>query len=270
MRNNNNRSGFTLIELLVVIAIIAILAAILFPVFAQARERARTISCLSNTKQLGLAELMYAQDYDETFWSMPWPGGGIVQGECQAPACAGTTFWSDLLMPYIKNTGLFSCPSNSDTLLSTYNYFPPAVPQGSTNYYRVTYGFGEQGPHGDKFNGPWTLSMLDKPSEIALLADAIYAWNFYNCEPDPEKSGNAPGTNGTFFWTRGILGADGQDWSFYGKPRHFDGMNFIFADGHSKWGKETQAPQGNLPDYLWGYYPNARLADTNCNPATNS
>ncbi len=68
------RNGFTLIELLVVIEIIAILAAILFPVFAQARERARAISCISNLKQLGLATTMYAQDYDETLFTQPFPG----------------------------------------------------------------------------------------------------------------------------------------------------------------------------------------------------
>src|SRR5579862_8540373 len=145
--NYRFRKGFTLIELLVVIAIIAILAAILFPVFAQARERARSASCLSNTKQLGLAEMMYTQDYDEVYWSCPWPGGG--QDGIVNPANNGTTFWSDLLMPYIKNTGIFNCPSNSDTLINTANYIPPAVPQGSSNYYRVTYGYGEQGPHGE-------------------------------------------------------------------------------------------------------------------------
>src|SRR5579871_2715392 len=220
----NYRQGFTLIELLVVIAIIAILAAILFPVFAQARERARAISCLSNTKQLGLAEMMYVQDYDETFWSTPWPGGGqYYNGN---PADNGTTFWSDLLQPYIKNSGLFNCPSNSDTLLYTANYVPPAIPQGSTHYYRVTYGFGEEVVHGNQSRGVYTLAELQKPAEIALLGDAIYAWNYFNCQADPEKTAGV----GSYYFTRGI-NANGVDWSFYGKPRHFDGINFIYADG---------------------------------------
>jgi len=99
------RKGFTLIELLVVIAIIAILAAILFPVFARAREKARQASCQSNLKQLGLAHLMYAQDYDETFMKqMPcyngtngWPNGS---GK-----------WQAVLNPYIKNDQLRVCPT---------------------------------------------------------------------------------------------------------------------------------------------------------------
>src|SRR5947208_13326257 len=90
-------NGFTLIELLVVIAIIAILAAILFPVFAQAREKARSISCLSNGKQMGTAILMYAQDWDEGI--VPWwstPSGGMARKD---------RLWVGRLQPYIKNGG---------------------------------------------------------------------------------------------------------------------------------------------------------------------
>src|SRR5215216_157385 len=95
--------GFTLIELLVVIAIIAILAAILFPVFAQAREKARAASCLSNTKQLGLAMRMYATDYDEVnVGSYSYPN---TWGQCPH------LIWADLLQPYIKNLQIVACPS---------------------------------------------------------------------------------------------------------------------------------------------------------------
>jgi prepilin-type N-terminal cleavage/methylation domain-containing protein/prepilin-type processing-associated H-X9-DG protein len=97
VRSARNQSAFTLIELLVVIAIIAILAAILFPVFAQAREKARTISCLSNTKQLGLAMFMYTQDYDERFptsWAKGFPGDPMF-----------------FVQPYLKNLGVLHCPS---------------------------------------------------------------------------------------------------------------------------------------------------------------
>ena len=97
------RRGFTLIELLVVIAIIAILAAILFPVFARARDAARKTTCISNLKQLGTGILMYAQDYDECL--VP-----VQVGTCQA---ADSFTWGDLVQPYVKNTELLRCPSSS-------------------------------------------------------------------------------------------------------------------------------------------------------------
>src|SRR5256714_11050862 len=98
------RIGFTLIELLVVIAIIAILAAILFPVFAQAREKARATSCLSNTKQLGLATYMYVQDYDETY---------ALNLYLTNPATGEITTFIDAHIPYIKNQQIYVCPSDS-------------------------------------------------------------------------------------------------------------------------------------------------------------
>jgi prepilin-type N-terminal cleavage/methylation domain-containing protein len=98
----HTRKGFTLIELLVVIAIIAILAAILFPVFARAREKARQNSCLSNVKQLGLATMMYAQDYDERM-----PGSFMTGAE------AISLYWYQLLYPYIANEQIMLCPSDT-------------------------------------------------------------------------------------------------------------------------------------------------------------
>ena len=99
-------AGFTLIELLVVIAIIAILAAILFPVFAQAREKARQTSCLSNLKQYSLANLMYVQDYDETFPMSAYYNSGSF--------CVATFYWA--VAPYVKNNQITQCPSEKDAM----------------------------------------------------------------------------------------------------------------------------------------------------------
>jgi len=106
------KTGFTLIELLVVIAIIAILAAILFPVFARARENARRTSCASNLKQMGLAVMQYTQDYDEKY---PFTYNYYVAG-----ASGTLVWWEDVTQPYTKNYQLFICPSDSSPVGYTY------------------------------------------------------------------------------------------------------------------------------------------------------
>lgn len=136
------RTGFTLIELLVVIAIIAILAAILFPVFARAREKARQSSCLSNVKQLMIAVLQYAQDYDETL-----PPGAL--------AYATNGNWYDLIGPYLKNTQILMCPSNRSYAIGYgWNY-------QNFGYYYASYGSG------------WctSLGQVPRPAETILIGD---------------------------------------------------------------------------------------------------
>src|SRR5712691_10556824 len=108
----SKRRGFTLIELLVVIAIIAILAAILFPVFAQAREQARKASCLSNTKQIGLALAMYRQDWDTAGPFAGWEAGPQGQFDTNGPTSKFHEDWQFTLQPYVKNAQMFRCPSD--------------------------------------------------------------------------------------------------------------------------------------------------------------
>ena len=116
---NAKQKAFTLIELLVVIAIIAILAAILFPVFARARENARRASCASNLKQIGLATMQYAQDYDERLYAHRYNSGTdsnplIAQDPSISGAARDKTFWATLIQPYLKSYQVFVCPSNAN------------------------------------------------------------------------------------------------------------------------------------------------------------
>ena len=158
------KSGFTLIELLVVIAIIAILAAILFPVFAQAREKARSISCLSNQRQLGTAIGMYTQDYDESV--LP---AAMYPTNAQGADKNNTTLWTVIAQPYIKSEQIFICPSSSGGKFAKDWSTRKAQPIGYNGVTAVD-------PDGiDTPNGlPATaisLAAIDEPSRTPLIAD---------------------------------------------------------------------------------------------------
>jgi len=200
------RRGFTLIELLVVIAIIAILAAILFPVFAKAREKARQTSCLSNLKQLGTAVLMYTQDYDERF-------------PPNYSYCVGGTqlfWWDDLVQPYVNNRQLFICPSST---VYGYTYArPPGLPNPldftyDANAMGSTAGtdWGAGGPMRGSGVGQ-NLALVALPAECIMLCEA---WS-----------------------TREISHADRTDCfdadNGYIRKDHNDMANWTFCDGHVK------------------------------------
>jgi prepilin-type N-terminal cleavage/methylation domain-containing protein/prepilin-type processing-associated H-X9-DG protein len=200
--------GFTLIELLVVIAIIAILAAILFPVFAQAREKARATACLSNMKQVGLALQMYAQDYDETM-----PLGNVVAGfnEPNAPP----NFLGSLV-PYTKNLGIFVCPSAapaSSVGLPAKQYDP--TPLSNTSYMGNGAVMGR------------ALAVVPNPAEIVYLQENNLKWNYAWMRPQLVDA------KGTYQWWHWDLGNE--------KPKdqysnlHSNGGNLVFADGHAKY-----------------------------------
>lgn len=191
------RKGFTLIELLVVIAIIAILAAILFPVFARAREKARQTACLSNVKQIALGMLMYAQDYDERL-------------------CAGYVYgiggWFDFIMPYVKNSQIFTCPSHD------YPYNFPSVSLSYSVPYNNLFTDTGSGPRGAK------LASLERPAEMLLFGegqrdDKYGVWFYYSLRryPHPYSAAN---------YTNNCIPIPG---------RHNDGSNVGFGDGHAKW-----------------------------------
>jgi prepilin-type N-terminal cleavage/methylation domain-containing protein/prepilin-type processing-associated H-X9-DG protein len=151
------RRGFTLIELLVVIAIIAILAAILFPVFAKAREKARQTSCLSNAKQLCLGILQYAQDYDEMMFPLTYTAGGTATGY----TCA----WPSLFYPYVKNNQIFKCPSDSTTASSNPADNIPYVCSFGANQNLSMVGLGQ----------------IVAPASTILLYEDQSSWRYTTC-----------------------------------------------------------------------------------------
>lgn len=239
-------NAFTLIELLVVIAIIAILAAILFPVFAQAREKARTISCLSNMKQLGNATLMYMQDYDEKF---PTP----VLGGCTNQGSAANSLWSRQIFPYVKSKDAYRCPSSamgqpgfrfrSDLAVPDMGLTSTTQPCSSTSselrlqpigmnkFFAAYYQCDPRKDLGCKAtiwepDGANIFAQCDAQytSQPAIAESAKYVLYTDGVTTCASSSGG--------YWINPSVVVNGK----YGiSGRHTSGHNVSFADGHSKW-----------------------------------
>jgi prepilin-type N-terminal cleavage/methylation domain-containing protein/prepilin-type processing-associated H-X9-DG protein len=274
MSYSKGRRAFTLIELLVVIAIIAILAAILFPVFAQARAKARQASCLSNMKQLGLGIMMYVQDYDETmpnavnFCNNPdtriqnpldpndRPGGTTGQGR--------RPIWHGVIYPYLKNWDILSCPSDtgvkSTNNVDKYHYISYGYNYGYLSTYTAGIACGGGAASAVVFIGT-PLAAVQKPADIIAVVDnsgqntgTRSASGYYlmgSCvnPPDAEPS------ELSFFATNGGWGkacenyhgyVAGNQWDQTGgvEMRHNDGANCNFLDGHAKFMKAGAMAEG--------------------------
>ncbi len=214
------RRGFTLIELLVVIAIIAILAAILFPVFAKAREKARQSSCSQNTKQMGTALMQYVQDYDEKYpiascmpdLAVPGAGG-------DATGC-NVNWWRFRLQPYIKNWAMFNCPSSG----VIYTDGAAANPSNQLLYH---YGYNSQ-------LAGRSMAEVRSPAGCIATGDSLHWMG------DLYSGANFAYAKKTSGWVNLALAVN----QTLDNTRHNDGSNLTFADGHTKWMHATAIMAG--------------------------
>jgi len=236
------RRAFTLIELLVVVAIIAILAAILFPVFAQARDKARQASCLSNAKQLGLAINMYTQDYDETFFFQnSWDEVVDVGAGFWGPSYRTYIRWPMAHLPYVKNQAVFTCPSDKIRQGRSFNAGPC---NGGCVPWPIGYGANLMIMVRDAGSNPSpvTMATIQRPADKIAIAEASTP---YGCCEDwnseYHKAANfATGDNG---WTtnaqwRTLVGSgQATDAQMATVARHQSGNIAVYCDGHAKWNR---------------------------------
>lgn len=211
--SHHKRGGFTLIELLVVIAIISILAAILFPVLAQARARARQTQCASNARQLSLGVLMYAQDYDETLPPVAYEDAG-----------SNDVLWTAMLAPYLKNTQINRCPDDTLSRINSYGLNELAFAD-------LTDDPEEQSPIR-------SLSAFQTPTETVMLGDNGTGDNLITLRPDTYKM-VAPASE-----------IDDDDDS-RAAARHFQRSNLGFMDGHQKSLRLEQFYTNQTPPNRW-------------------
>lgn len=230
-----SQGGFTLIELLVVIAIIAILAAILFPVFAQAKASAKKTACLSNNKQIGIGLYMYLTDFDDSLMmaNYPNPGAGYAGPYTEFAWNDGPgvsqPLWADLILPYTKNKNIFACPVDSTPIKNTSGQvFPSSVPRLS--YALNYYFFRPPGGAASLFQvGGGSITSIPNPAGKIFIAE----------------TGPAP--------TNGVIPEIVRPDRYWGFERHLGGANYVYADTHAhyrkmpQWWKTTNPPWSN-PD----------------------
>jgi prepilin-type N-terminal cleavage/methylation domain-containing protein/prepilin-type processing-associated H-X9-DG protein len=234
-----DKRAFTLIELLVVIAIIGILAAILFPVFARARENARRASCQSNLKQIGLGLIQYAQDYDERF---PADSRDTAPGEATTNKfLTQFTIWADMIQPYIKSTQVFVCPSASKITSPS----PPAasVPT-SQNGLIMSYAAASD----NNFSAPnYAFALHDEPGVLLSRFTSTAETIMVGEPPD-----NANRTIGYKMGPTGSVLA-GDPYNNSPGDLHLGGANYLWVDGHVKWMTPDKANQtvNSVADYYW-------------------
>jgi len=276
------RRAFTLIELLVVVAIIALLAAILFPVFGRARENARRSACQSNLKQIGLAFQQYTQDYDE---QMPAgiPNGSATNSNYWSSNGYSGFGWAYQLLPYTKGSQIFECPDDT-TIPNPWGGWSAAIDAGeqaesyayNLNFVPSTAGWGNEWSP----TGPAVPAMTSPSKTVSLFeVSAVNNWccgagdNFADGpanEASPAGYGNYPGN------TTGMGNAQYVTGSMGGYPtnettgRHFSGANYLLADGHVKWfpgsqvssGPSNASPTAAQFQYQGTYYIAAGTLDT--------
>lgn len=226
-------SGFTLIELLVVIAIISILAAILFPVFARARENARRSSCMSNLKQAGLALLQYVQDYDERIPFVSQTGVTETPPDGYTWYTANNWYWQQTIYPYYKTTQVFNCPSA--TILPSLATAPGGRPAPWRGHYGAN-SLALRLPRDPANNPrqPLSLAAVASPASLYVFLDAgqYYVSPANVLNPAGARS-YVPGAALAGLTCTGAY--DGGLQRDCENGRHFDGINMAFADGHVKW-----------------------------------
>ncbi len=252
------RKGFTLIELLVVIAIIAILAAILFPVFAKARAKARQTSCLSNVRQIVIAHLSYCSDYDGGYTPVYNDLYGYPDFRMN---------WADMITPYIKNRQIFACPSSTADDWGA-GYDPPEGQIGNMQWTRYSMNMVNSSwflPEGTDPGGKWGVPVnqdrVPMPAQHGLVFESSNAWwchwlgHHYVSAPDqPHWNGWGYSADGEY-----LLGCLGE--TIY--PWHNEGCNIGLFDGHAKWfktaavraGADTSAPYASCLKPLFSFEP---------------
>jgi prepilin-type N-terminal cleavage/methylation domain-containing protein/prepilin-type processing-associated H-X9-DG protein len=246
--SSTRRRGFTLIELLVVIAIIAILAAILFPVFGRARENARRASCSSNLKQIGLGIMQYNQDYDGRFpffSTSSVPGYLVTEDLRSLPGATATDVkWTHLIHPYVKSTQVHVCPSVGG-----------AQPMGRNVSYGYNYHYLAY-TRGTAVDYVAHDSSIEMPAEMVMVADSdgTGAGAPLNAgEPNDlaRKLNHGysldPGGATAAFLPAGHAPSTGSSFSRI-SDRHLEGGNVAYADGHVKWTRREKLMNDNT---LW-------------------